>query len=96
MMLGALTLIVFYITNRPDVALVAEKYGVDRIWIDLETRGKEARQRNMNTVKSHHTVEDIRKIKPLLNKAKLMVRVNPWDENFGLRLTKLSKLGQIS
>ena len=30
-----------YITNRSDVALVAEKYGVDRIWIDLETLGKE-------------------------------------------------------
>ena len=29
-----------YITNRPDVALIAEKYGVDRIWIDLETLGK--------------------------------------------------------
>ena len=32
-----------YITNRPDVALIAEKYGVDRIWIDLETLGKEER-----------------------------------------------------
>ena len=26
-----------YITNNSDVALIAEKYGVDRIWIDLET-----------------------------------------------------------
>ena len=26
-----------YITNSVDVALIAEKYGVDRIWIDLET-----------------------------------------------------------
>ena len=74
-------LIVFFITNRPDVALVAEKYGVDRIWVDLETRGKEARQRNMNTVKSNHSVEDVRKIKPLLSRAELMVRVNPWYEN---------------
>ena len=74
-------LTVFYITNRPDVALVAEKYGVDRIWIDLETRGKEARQRNMNTVKSNHTIEDIRKIKPLLSRAEMMVRINPWYEN---------------
>ena len=71
-------LIVFFITNRPDVALVAEKYGVDRIWIDLETRGKEARQHNMNTVKSNHCIEDIRKIRPLLTRSDLMVRVNSW------------------
>ena len=37
-------LTLMYITNRPDVALVAEKYGVDRIWVDLETLGKEKRQ----------------------------------------------------
>ena len=86
-------LIVFYITNRPDVALVAEKYGVDRIWIDLESRGKEARQRNMNTVKSHHTVEDIRKIKPLLSKAELMVRVNPWDENSWTEINEVIEAG---
>ena len=73
-------LIVFYITNRPDVALVAEKYGVDRIWIDLETRGKEERQHNLNTVKSKHSISDIAQIKPLLNRAKLMVRVNSWYE----------------
>ena len=73
-------LIVFYITNRPDVALVAEKYGVDRVWVDLETRGKEQRQRNLNTVKSHHSISDIAEIKPLLTRAEMMVRVNPWYE----------------
>ena len=38
-------LVLFYITNRPDVAIIAEKYGVDRIWIDLERLGKEERQK---------------------------------------------------
>ena len=70
----------FFITNRPDVALVAEKYGVDRIWIDLETRGKEQRQHNLNTVKSHHRIADISAIKPLLTRAEMMVRVNSWYE----------------
>lgn len=70
-----------YITNRPDVALVAEKYGVDRIWIDLETLGKEERQKGMNTVKSDHSVDDVKRIKPLLTKAEMLVRVNPWNEN---------------
>ncbi len=74
-------LVLFYITNRPDVALVAEKYGIDRIWIDLETIGKEQRQKNMNTVKSHHTVDDIRNIKPLLTRAEMLVRINPWYES---------------
>lgn len=70
-----------YITNRLDVALIAEKYGVDRIWIDLETLGKEDRQKGMNTVKSQHTIEDIKKIKPILTKSEMLVRVNPWNEN---------------
>ena len=73
-------LTVFNITNRPEVAMIAEKYGVDRIWVDLEVLGKEDRQMNMNTVKSHHTVEDIRAIKPLLTKAELLVRINPWHQ----------------
>ena len=70
-----------YIPNRPDVALIAEKYGVDRIWIDLETLGKEERQKGMNTVKSNHTVDDVRSIKPLLSTSEMLVRVNPWNEN---------------
>lgn len=69
-----------YITNDPEVVLIAEKYGVDRIWIDLETLGKEERQKNMDTVKSEHTIEDIEKIKPLLSTSQMLVRVNPWNE----------------
>lgn len=70
-----------YITNRPDVALVAEKYGVDRIWVDLETLGKEERQKGMNTVKSNHTVDDVKKIKSILSTSEMLVRINPWNEN---------------
>ena len=70
----------FYITNNPKIALIAERYGVDRIWVDLETLGKEERQKNMNTVKSLHTVADVAAIKKLLTKAEMLVRVNPWNE----------------
>ncbi len=73
-------LTLMYITNDENVALIAEKYGVDRIWIDLETLGKEERQKGMNTVKSKHSIEDIKRIKPLLHSSKLMVRINPWNE----------------
>jgi hypothetical protein len=67
-----------YITNDADVALIAQKYGVDRVWIDLETLGKEERQKGLDAVKSHHSVDDIRRIKPLLTSSEMLVRVNHW------------------
>lgn len=70
-------LTLMYITNSPSVAEIAQRYGVDWIFVDLETLGKEERQRDMNTVKSHHTVNDISAIKPILTTSKLLVRVNP-------------------
>lgn len=75
-----MSLKLMYITNRPEVALIAEKYGVDRIWIDLETLGKQERQEKINSVKSQHVVEDIAHIKPLLSTSEMMVRVNPWND----------------
>lgn len=76
-----MSLNVFYITNNLDVALIAEKSGVNRIWVDLETLGKEERQKGINSVKSHHSIDDIRKIAPKLTKAEMLVRINPWNEN---------------
>ncbi len=71
----ALTLM--YITNRPEVADIAQRAGVDRIWIDMENIGKEERQAGMNTVKSYHTIEDIRRLRPIVKDSELMVRINP-------------------
>ena len=82
-----------YITNNPKVAVIAENNGVDRIWIDLETLGKEERQKGMNTVKSSHCIEDIYKIKPLLSKAKLLVRVNPWNCNSEKEINSVIEAG---
>ena len=67
-----------YITNNADVALIAQKYGVDRVWIDLETLGKEERQKGLDAVKSQHSVDDIKRIKPLLTTSEMLVRVNHW------------------
>lgn len=75
-----MSLSLIYITNIPAVALIAEKNGVDRIMVDLETIGKEERQKNMNTVKSHHTVTDVATISNLLTKSEMLVRINPWNE----------------
>lgn len=68
-----------YITNDPQIALIAQKYGVDRIWVDLETLGKAERQKDLDTVKSDHKISDIARIKPLLTSSEMLVRVNPWN-----------------
>lgn len=65
-----------YITNNSDIAKIAEKAGVDRIWVDLERNGKEKRQPG-NTVKSNHFISDIPKIKSSLSQASVHVRINP-------------------
>lgn len=86
-------LTVFYITNNPDVALIAEKVGVDRIWVDLETLGKEERQRGINSVKSRHTVSDVGKLASVLTKAELLVRINPWHSGSEREIEEVISLG---
>ncbi|MEE0683329.1 MAG: aldolase/citrate lyase family protein [Bacilli bacterium] len=66
-----------YITNRPEIAQIAESAGVDRIFVDMEFIGKDIRQGGMDTVQSHHTIEDIKNISNAINQAELLVRVNP-------------------
>ena len=70
-----------YITNKPEIAKIADRSGVERIWIDLERRGKEKRQKGYDSVKSCHTISDISIIKPFLERAKLQVRINPIHNN---------------
>lgn len=69
-----------YITNRPEIAKIADENGVDRIFVDLETLGKQERQGGMDTVQSKHSISDISKVKAVVKKAKIMVRVNPLHE----------------
>jgi len=69
-----------YITNRPEIAKIAENAGVDRIFIDMEYIGKDKRQGGMDTVQSHHTIEDIKSIRGIIDKAELLVRCNPIHE----------------
>lgn len=88
-----MSLKLMYITNNLDVALVAQKYGVDRIWIDLETLGKEERQKNQDTVKSQHTINDIRIIKPHLTTSEMLVRVNHWYEGSLLEIDETINAG---
>lgn len=69
-----------YITNRPEIAQIAERNGVDWIFVDMEFIGKDARQGGLDTVKNHHTIDDVARIKQSVTTAKVLVRVNPIHE----------------
>lgn len=66
-----------YITNQENIARIADNNGVDWIFVDLEINGKEKRQGHLDTVISRHSINDVKKIKRVLNHSKLIVRVNP-------------------
>ena len=66
-----------YITKNPDIAKIAERAGVDWIFVDMEFIGKDSRQGGLDTVQNHHTVDDVAAIKNVVNQAKVLVRVNP-------------------
>ena len=72
-----MSLKLMYITNRPEVAEIADRTGVDRIFIDMEYIGKEKRQAGLDSVKSRHTIADIVSVRKVLKNAELLVRVNP-------------------
>lgn len=78
-----MSLKLMYITNNADVAKIAENFGIDRIFVDLEYLGKDLRQGGMDTVQNHHTANDIRNIKSVLSKAEVVARVNPIHDKIG-------------
>ena len=82
-----------FITNRDEIALAAERAGVDRIFIDLETIGKQERQGGMDTVQSRHTVDDVRRIRKLIHKSELLVRVNQIYEDTEKEINEVIEAG---
>ena len=69
-----------YITPHPEIAQIAQETGVDRIFVDMEYIGKSARQGGMDTVQSHHTYNDIKRIKSVQQSFELLVRCNPMHD----------------
>ena len=82
-----------YITNNPIVAQAIQKEGIKRIWIDLETLGKQERQAGINSVKSDHSIDDIKIIRPLISTSELLVRVNPINSGSKVELEKVISNG---
>lgn len=66
-----------YITNRPEIAQIAESSGVDRIFVDMEYIGKAERQGGLDSVKNHHTIADVKAMKEAVETAEVLVRINP-------------------
>lgn len=60
---------------------IYDNSNIDRIFIDLEVNGKQKRQGHLDTVISSHSIDDIKKIKPILKNSELLVRINPIYEN---------------
>lgn len=64
------------ISNDPEVATAAEDAGVDRLFVDLERRGKRKRQRGLGLFLSTHQPSDIAELSRTLVESKLMVRID--------------------
>lgn len=69
------------ITNNKEIANFACGSGVNQIFIDLEIDGKIERQGHLNTVISHHTIDDVIQVKKSIPNGTMLVRVNPLSEN---------------
>jgi HpcH/HpaI aldolase/citrate lyase family len=67
------------ITNSLEQAAQCDRLPGMRVFVDLERKGKAERQAGRNTFISTHQIEDIGRVKAVLQHARLMVRVNPHD-----------------
>lgn len=69
------------ITKEPEIAKYAESCGVERIFVDMETLGKEERQGHLDTHRASHSLTDLHKVRSAIRVAELMVRINPLNVN---------------
>lgn len=79
--------------NDIDNIKTYDSSGVDRIFIDLEVVGKAERQGGLDTVISNHTVDDVKRIKPVLKNSELIVRVNPIHANSAFEISNVINNG---
>ena len=70
-------MILSFITDDRALAIEAERAGIDRIMIDLEREGKAQRQAGRNLFQSSHRIESVAPVKAALDRAELVVRINP-------------------
>ncbi len=78
-----------YLTAEPDAAVQAEQAGVDRIFLDLELLGKEERQGHLDTVVSHSSLDDVKKLRQVIKRAQFLVRCNPVHPGLGEEIDRI-------
>lgn len=69
------------ITNNPSIGKYVIENGVDKVFIDLEKLGKDTRQGHLDTWKSNHSKDDILSMRKEIKGKKILVRLNPWNNN---------------
>ena len=69
-----------FISKDPELARIAVNGGVNRIFVDLEIFGKIERQGHLNTLISHHTLDDVRIMRESFPSIDLLVRINPYHD----------------
>lgn len=69
------------ITNNPKIGKYIIKNGVEKVFIDLEKLGKNLRQGHLDTWKSNHSFEDILIMRNEIKGKRILVRLNPWNNN---------------
>lgn len=81
------------ITGDPAVGSVAEKTGVDRIFVDLEHEGKAERQAGLNAHFSHSTIDDVVAMRDEVSQIELLVRCNPLSKRTAREVDQIMAAG---
>lgn len=68
------------ITPVPEIAQFIEECGVGRIFLDMETLGKDNRQKNLDLPSNTHSFSDVEQVKKRVSQAEVMLRINPLHE----------------
>lgn len=74
-------IILMIITNDPVIATRFTNAGVNRLFVDMETLGKQERQGHLNTHRASHTPEDVRMLRSALPNVSIMTRINPLHDD---------------
>lgn len=88
-----MSICLMYITNKPSVALIAEKSGVDRIFLDMEYIGKAERQCGMDTVLCSHSISDIKAVRSVITRSELLVRCNSFYDGTEKEINDIIEAG---
>ena len=71
------------ITNEVENAKILDSCGIQQLMVDAENLGKAERQAGKNAVINFHQIEDVKKIKNIGLKAKIICRINGFHNEIG-------------